>query len=171
MSTAEKAVRLFLIGVGLVTVLMDIYVSRSLLTARKGRYESPSTGGKDAVLAYLREAGVDIEHLSNETLSQLPTMEQVIQQHGSRPVIYVGQNDAVIDSLSSVLFSSDSACTKFQNKVPEERRMLGAAGMFSTGTNLVTHLLKQNCYFQARLKLYSTDGKSFDDITKEKLGM
>jgi hypothetical protein len=43
--------------------------------------------------------------------------------------------------------------------------MLGAAGMFSTGTNLITVLLKQNCVIPARAALYGADA------TKEKLGM
>jgi hypothetical protein len=56
-------------------------------------------------------------------------------------------------------------CAAFRAAVPAERRMLGAAGMFSTGTNLITVLLKQNCVIPARAALYGADA------TKEKLGM
>jgi hypothetical protein len=44
--------------------------------------------------------------------------------------------------------------------------MLGAAGIFSTGTNLVTHLLKRNCYIPERAEKYG-----FETATKEQLGM
>jgi hypothetical protein len=44
--------------------------------------------------------------------------------------------------------------------------MLGAAGMFSTGTNLVTHLLKKNCYIPERAEKYG-----LGTATKEQLGM
>lgn len=45
-------------------------------------------------------------------------------------------------------------------------RMLGAAGMFSTGTNLLTQLLKRNCYIPERAERYGLDTAS-----KEQLGM
>lgn len=38
--------------------------------------------------------------------------------------------------------------------------------MFSTGTNLVTHLLKRNCYIPERAELYG-----LETATKEQLGM
>jgi len=62
-------------------------------------------------------------------------------------------------------FLFDDTCATFREQVPAVRRMLGAAGMFSTGTNLVTQLLKRNCYIPERLEKYG--GKA----TKEQLGM
>ena len=44
--------------------------------------------------------------------------------------------------------------------------MIGSAGMFSTGTNLVTQLLKQNCYIPERYEKYGGT-----NATKEQLGV
>ena len=41
-------------------------------------------------------------------------------------------------------------CARFREEVPAIDRLLGSAGMFNTGTNLVTHLLKQNCEIPER---------------------
>jgi hypothetical protein len=45
-------------------------------------------------------------------------------------------------------------CNEFRDKVPPLERMLGSSGMFNTGTNLVTHLLKQNCEIPERREQY-----------------
>jgi hypothetical protein len=100
---------------------------------------------KERVLAVLKEAGITV---TAETEQKLPTWNQVTSLYSSEPVI--GGLDT---------------CANFRDKVPAERRMLGAAGMFSTGTNLITVLLKQNCVIPARAALYGADA------TKEKLGM
>jgi len=98
------------------------------------------------VLAIMKEAG--ITDLSSATLQQLPTWKQVVDQYGGHPIM-VGLD----------------TCHTFRALVPAVRRMLGAAGMFSTGTNLVTVLLKQNCYIPERARQYGMNA------TKEELGM
>jgi hypothetical protein len=100
---------------------------------------------KERVLAILHEAGITV---TAETEQKLPTWTQVTSMYSSEPVI-----------------GGLSACADFRAKVPADRRMLGAAGMFSTGTNLITVLLKQNCVIPERAALYGADA------TKEKLGM
>jgi hypothetical protein len=106
---------------------------------------STDDDSKERVLAILQEAGITV---TAETEQKLPTWAQVIQMYGQEPVI-----------------GNLHTCAAFRSKVPAVRRMLGAAGMFSTGTNLITVLLKQNCVISARAALYGTDA------TKEQLGM
>lgn len=101
--------------------------------------------GKTPIVNILLEAGVTVD---NTLLQKLPSWEQVSSLYGESPVL-VGL----------------SSCASFRSKIPEARRMIGAAGMFSTGTNLVTQLLKQNCQIPARVALYGPNA------TKEQHGM
>jgi hypothetical protein len=104
--------------------------------------------GKERVLNILRDAGVPEDALAAQA-PHLPTWRQIVDLYGSQPVI----------------LGLSSACAKFREIVPAESRMLGAAGMFSTGTNLVTHLLKQNCVIPERVERYGWNA------TREQLGM
>jgi hypothetical protein len=86
--------------------------------------------------------------LTPEMEKSLPTMAQIRKVFGPKPVI----------------LGLDS-CSKFRDNVPALERMLGASGMFNTGTNLVTHLLKQNCEIPERRE------KSGERQSKESYGM
>lgn len=102
---------------------------------------------RDRVWEILRAAGVAEDTLTRRA-AQLPAWSAIVEQYGAHPVL-VGLE----------------SCAAYRASVPEEKRMLGAAGMFNTGTNLVTQLLKHNCYIPARLRLYGSSA------TKEQLGM
>jgi len=106
--------------------------------------------GKDRVL-YILQNQAGLKNLDLETVERLPTWEQVVAQYGSIPILVKGHDGR--------------ACERFQASVPAERRMLGSAGMFSSGTNLVTQLLKQNCQIPERVALYG------EKATKEQHGM
>ena len=93
----------------------------------------------------LEEAGVE---LTPEMEANLPTWSQVREVVGSAPVLL---------GLES--------CPKFRETVPPLERMLGAAGMFNTGTNLVTRLLKENCEIPERRQ------QAGPHTSKEKYGM
>jgi hypothetical protein len=101
--------------------------------------------GRRYILDIFHEAGVD---LTPDMESQLPTWKQVQEVVGDHPHILNLQS-----------------CPKFRENVPPLERMLGASGMFNTGTNLVTHLLKQNCEIPERREKYGP-GQS-----KESYGM
>ena len=107
----------------------------------------PSLDSISTVWDMLLEAGVTEADLETHK-NQLPSMRTIAEQYGTEPVI-VGLE----------------SCDRFRQTVPPERRMLGSAGMFSTGTNLVTQLLKRNCFIPARQDKYGPDA------TKEELGM
>jgi hypothetical protein len=73
---------------------------------------------EDPVLTHFRRAGVDLDDISR---SRLPSWSYVESQYGK---------DVVIIGLDR--------CEYFRNNVPPLRRMLGSAGMFNSGTNLVS---------------------------------
>lgn len=103
----------------------------------------------DAVLQHLRNGGVPDEVLNDESIrSELPTWSQITQQYGTAPVI-----------------AGLERCEEFQSNVPALDRHLGAAGMFNTGTNLITMLLKANCIIPERYEHYGPNA------TKEQYGM
>ncbi len=89
--------------------------------------------GRLHIISLFREAG---HPMTPEMEANLPTWSQVQKVIGPHPYI-LGLD----------------RCEKFRKKVPPIERMLGAAGMFNTGTNLITHLLKQNCEIPERRKV------------------
>mmetsp|Transcript_20833 Transcript_20833/g.42262 ORF Transcript_20833/g.42262 Transcript_20833/m.42262 type:complete len:411 (+) Transcript_20833:261-1493(+) len=89
------------------------------------------------VLEYFSQAGVELDE---ESLRKLPSWEQIEYLFGEKPV----------------LLGLDR-CEDFRKNVPPLRRMLGSAGMFNSGTNLVTRLLKENCVIPERYKKYGPD--------------
>jgi hypothetical protein len=131
---------------------MTSNISPILLPVDSQRFENDQSlnlnrlVGREAVLELFQQAG--IKNLDDATIQKLPTWKQVVDLFGERPILV-----------------NLKKCSGFRRAVPETERMVGAAGMFSTGTNLVTHLLKQNCRISARLKKYGTNA------TLEQLGM
>ncbi|KAL3909534.1 MAG: hypothetical protein SGILL_008049, partial [Bacillariaceae sp.] len=86
--------------------------------------------GRQYMLDIFQEAGVT---LTPEMEAELPKWKDVRQVVGDFPRVL---------NLES--------CATFRENTPPLERMLGSAGMFNTGTNLVTHLLKQNCEIPER---------------------
>ncbi|CAJ1939117.1 unnamed protein product [Cylindrotheca closterium] len=82
------------------------------------------------ILEIFKEAEVN---LTSDQIEALPTWSQVQEVVGTHPYIL---------NLES--------CARYRELVPPLERMLGSAGSFNTGTNLVTHLLKQNCEIPER---------------------
>jgi hypothetical protein len=101
--------------------------------------------GREHILSVFKEAGVELDA---ETIAKLPTWEEVQSVVGNGPHIY-----------------GLDKCPAFRETVPAVERMLGSSGMFNTGTNLVTHLLKQNCQIPERLAKYGPKA------TREEWGM
>ena len=86
--------------------------------------------------------------LTTEMEAKLPTWKQVRDVVGESPVIL---------GLES--------CQAYRDKVPPLERMLGSSGMFNTGTNLITRLLKENCEIPERQEKFGPHQ------AKEKYGM
>jgi hypothetical protein len=105
--------------------------------------------GREFVAERLRRAGVSETELRS-AWGSLPTWERIVEQYGEGPVLAL---------------SSATACEDYRGSVPGVRRTVGTAGMFSTGTNLVTSLLKKNCRIPERVAAHGANA------TKEQLGM
>lgn len=73
----------------------------------------------------LRTAGVN---LTDEILHSLPSIEDVRNMYGSKPVIY-----------------GLDQCDEFQSSIGIGEEYLAPAGMFNTGTNLLESMLVKNC--------------------------
>jgi hypothetical protein len=86
------------------------------------------------VLAIFRDAGIVLD---DESMAALPSWSSIKEYIGDAPTI----------------FGLDS-CSRFQSIMPAVERNLGCSGMFNTGTNLVTQLLKENCKIPERVALY-----------------
>ena len=62
---------------------------------------------------------------------------------GTLPPIYRRMSSSMVDDFNQV-------CAKFREDVPYKKRMVGIAGLFNTGTNLLAETLSKNCQFQGR---------------------
>ena len=95
---------------------------------------SEETYGLDKhILKILHAAGVDIDE---ELAATLPAWEDIVSMYGDKPII-----------------SGLETCEVYRDQVKPEDRMIGPAGIFNTGTNLLFELLKSNCDIkEARLK-------------------
>jgi hypothetical protein len=82
--------------------------------------------GREPLLTILRDAGVTDIDLS--TLQSLPKWEAVVKLYGSEPVI-----------------RGLDRCEEFRKNTPPDKRSMGPAGLFNTGTNALTKYLEMNC--------------------------
>mmetsp|Transcript_1945 Transcript_1945/g.2755 ORF Transcript_1945/g.2755 Transcript_1945/m.2755 type:complete len:394 (+) Transcript_1945:186-1367(+) len=96
------------------------------------------TDDKERIIDILERAG---ETLNPEEIADLPTWSSVMAQYGSEPVI-VGLD----------------TCEQFQSMVPKEEAWIAPAGLFNTGTNLISLDLTKNCYLPKKEKKYGTSG-------------
>lgn len=106
-----------------------------LETSGRNKNDAINNPNKNAthnrVLEYFRQVGM--EELDDESIKRLPTWSQIETLIGEKPV-----------------FLGLERCSDFRDNVPALRRMLGSAGMFNSGTNLVTRLMKENCVIPER---------------------
>jgi len=67
--------------------------------------------------------------IKEETIAALPSVDDVSRLYGSDgPIIY-----------------GTETCAKFRENIPLKRRIIAPAGIFNTGTNLMSSLLRNNC--------------------------
>jgi len=100
--------------------------------------KAPFDFSKEPILKVFENAG--IPPLNASMIEKLPTWDQIVKNIGSHPVI-----------------GGLETCQDFRQNVPAIERMMGSAGMFNTGTNLVTHLLKRNCAIPERVEMYGVN--------------
>jgi len=92
----------------------------------RAELEKEETYGADEhIVKILHSADVEID---KELAEQLPTWEDVVSLYGEEPIIL-----------------GLETCEPYRQAVKPEDRMIGPAGMFNTGTNLLFELMKTNC--------------------------
>ena len=79
----------------------------------------------ERITAILQAANIEVD---DETVSQLPSWDDAVSLYGENPIIY-----------------GLDTCEKYRQTVKPEDRMIGPAGIFNTGTNLLFQLMKDNC--------------------------
>ena len=126
------------------------YLSWVASHSQATNHNSTTIDDKGTIIEYFHLAGVELD---DESIKLLPTWSQIQAIIGDEPVIY-----------------GLDRCEEYRNNIPPLRRMLGAAGMFNSGTNLATRLMKDNCAIPERqneaIRLYDQR-----HITKEMLGI
>ena len=142
-----------LVGFHLVNVLEDRTSPKmTKLSHEHQKMLSKEVTGSTAdeqVLEHFRRAGLEIT--DEESLKRLPSWSEIESVIGNEGPIVVGLE----------------RCHDFRTNVPPLRRNLGSAGMFNSGTNLVTRLMKENCVIPERYNMFHTNPKA----TKEQYGI
>jgi hypothetical protein len=101
------------------------------------RPQTKSLSTENKIVDIFREAGVDLDE---SELQDLPKWDEVVDLVGESPVVH-----------------GLETCEAFRQSIPAVERNLGAAGMFNTGTNLVTQLMKENCKIPERVAKYGIE--------------
>lgn len=92
----------------------------------KQELENEETYGADPrIVEILHSASVEID---KELAEQLPTWDDVVSLYGDKPIIH-----------------GLETCERYRQDVEAKDRMVGPAGLFNTGTNLLFELMKVNC--------------------------
>lgn len=95
---------------------------------------------KGPILNLIREAGITFDPVEDaDLLEELPDWEAVVQMYGDKPKLYG---------------ITDENCQRFQQQSDPGEHMVGVAGTFNTGTNLLAELLIHNCMMPERMKKY-----------------
>ena len=123
--TLLAVVALVLIGMLAMMVHINLSIFRQHKTERDGRQHIKDVFSK---------AGIK---LSEAQLNEFPTWGEIREEVGDAPII-VGLE----------------TCEVFRNSIPPVNRSIGSLGMFNSGTNLVTKLVKQNCIIPERVDYY-----------------
>jgi len=100
-------------------------VDNAHITPFKGSHQANSDQIDERIANLLKFAHIEVDE---ETASQLPTWDNIIAQYGEIPRVY-----------------GLETCKPYRETIPPEDRMIGPAGTFNSGTNLLFKLLKENC--------------------------
>jgi hypothetical protein len=82
-------------------------------------------GVNDHIVKILTAANIQLDE---ELAKQLPSWDDIVSMYGEHPIIH-----------------GLDTCQTYRETVSPEDRMLGPAGIFNTGTNLLFELMKANC--------------------------
>ena len=88
---------------------------------------NPIYKGREKIVGMLTEMYIDVTQIDDEVWAKVPVWSEVEKIHGRRPAIY-----------------GLDTCENFRETVPAIDRHVMIAGMFNTGTNLLSILLQHN---------------------------
>ena len=111
--------------------------SASMRQQQQQQRPHDDTNESHKIVEIFREAGVE---LNADEIRDLPSWKDIVKLVGDQPIVH-----------------GLETCQAFRDSIPPIERNLGAAGMFNTGTNLVTRLLKENCKIPERVDKYGID--------------
>ena len=94
-------------------------------------------GVDEHIVKILTAANVEIDE---ELAEQLPTWNDIVSMYGETPIVH-----------------GLETCQAYRDTVKPENRMLGPAGIFNTGTNLLFELMKVNCNINEARHVLSVD--------------
>jgi hypothetical protein len=101
---------------------------------------SERLAAKGPIIDLITEAGITFDPFEDaDLLDELPDWEEVVKMYGPEPVIY-GINEG--------------HCQRFQEHSELGEHLVGVAGTFNSGTNLMAELLIHNCVMPERQKKY-----------------
>ena len=92
------------------------------------------------LMKIIEDAGISFDaNRDSDLIGKLPKWSDVVEMYGQEPVIY-GMNQG--------------NCERFQAQTEKGDHLIGTAGMFNSGTNLMSELLLANCVMPERVKKY-----------------
>jgi len=107
---------------------------KSMTEADNENNEVRSSMSMKSIKEILQESGISI---TKEEEILIPSIKDIEELYGSGPKI-IGLE----------------TCKTFRESVPRSETLIGPAGLFNTGTNLIDLSLENNCYIPERMKKY-----------------
>lgn len=105
-----------------------------------GNENASSSHDKEPILRLIRDAGISVDPVEDaDLIADLPTWSEVTAMYGEKPVLYG---------------LKEGNCQRFQAHSDPGDHLVGTAGTFNTGTNLLAELLVANCHMAERQKKY-----------------
>lgn len=105
--------------------LKDSVISNDATTSQ----QSNGDGTVDHTLQVLQDLGISESIIDSEGFTgKLPSWRQIIDNYGDKPIIL-----------------GKERCQAYRETVLPSKRVVGLAGLFSSGTNVMHHLLLNNC--------------------------
>lgn len=110
------------------------------ITKKEGK-ETKSTeeliAEREPIIKLITDAGIVFDPVADaDLIGELPKWADVVEMYGPKPVIYG---------------LKEGNCQRFQAQTDQGDHLIGTAGIFNTGTNLLSELLVQNCMMPKRM--------------------
>lgn len=96
--------------------------------------------GREPIVKIIMDAGISFNRIDDaDLLQELPLWSEITSLYGSEPILHG---------------LSEGNCQRFQEHSDKGEHLIGTAGTFNSGTNLLSELLIDNCMMPERMKKY-----------------